>query len=114
MQVRPGLDLEGRLLAMMQERRWQPEASPVLVHDLGGGARAGEEAGVEVRELGHERPAGDDPGCAGLDGGAREVEGVHPVDLELGVGDGARPREATRPRGRQALAPERRARCRAR
>ena len=43
-QLRPGLDLEGRLLAVVQEGGREPEAPPVLVHDLGGGARAGEEA----------------------------------------------------------------------
>ncbi len=57
MQLRPGLDLEGRLLAVVEEGGWEPEAPPVLVHDLGGGARAGEEAGVEMGQLGHERPA---------------------------------------------------------
>ena len=97
MQVRTGLDLEGRLLAVMQERRRQPEPSPVLVDDLGGGARAGEEAGVEVRELGHERPAGDDARCARLNGGAREVEGVHARRSRAGRG-----RWGACPRGRSA------------
>ena len=106
-QLGPGLDLEGRLLAVVQERRREPEAPPVLVHDLGGGARAGEEAGVEVGQLGHERPADDDTRGPGLDGGPRRVERVLPVDLELGVRDGPRPGRAARPRSRQALAAER-------
>ena len=43
-QLRAGLDLERRLLAVVQEGGREAEAPPVLVHDLGGGARAGEEA----------------------------------------------------------------------
>ena len=53
-QLRPRLDLEGRLLTMVQERRREPETPPVLVHDLGGGPRTGEEAGVELGQLGDE------------------------------------------------------------
>ena len=109
-QVGTGLDLERRLLAVVQERRRQPEAPAVLVHDLGGGARAGEEARVEVGELGHERPAGDDTRCAGLDGGARGVEGVLAVDLRAGrARSGALPR---RRRPTEPAGPRRRARAR--
>ena len=107
MQVGPGLDLERRLLAVVEERRREPQPSPVLVDDLGGGARAGEEAGVEVGQLGHERPAGDDARRAGLDGGAGGVEGVLSVDLELGVRDRPPSRDAPRPWCRQPVAPER-------
>ena len=113
-QLRPGLDLEGRLLAVVQERGREPEAPPVLVHDLGGGARAGEEAGIEMGQLGHERPAHDDARGPGLDGGPRGIERVLPVQLELGVGD--RPRARTGRRPTEPADPRRRApaRCRAR
>ncbi len=84
-----------------------PEAPPVLVHDLGGGARAGEEPGVEVGQLGNQRPPDDDTRGPGLDGGPRRVEGVHPVQLELRVGDRPRARRAARPGRRQALTAER-------
>ena len=107
MQLRSGLDLEGRLLAVVEECGWKTEAPPVLVHHLGGGARAGEEAGVEMGQLGHERPAHDHTRGPGLDGRPRRVERVDPVKLELGVGDGSRPGRAARPRGRQTLAAER-------
>ena len=60
-QVGPGLDLEGRLLAVVQEGGREAEAPAVLVDHLGGGAGAGEEPGVEVGELGHERAADDHP-----------------------------------------------------
>ena len=75
-QVGSGLDLEGRLLAVVQEGGREAEAAPVLVHHLGGGARTGEEARVEVGQLGHQRPADDDARRAGLDGGAGAVERV--------------------------------------
>ncbi len=89
MQVRAGLDLEGGLLAVVEERRGEPEASPVLVDHLGCRARAGEEPDVEVGQLGHEGPAGDDAGRARLDRGAGGVEGILSVDLELGMRDRA-------------------------
>ena len=106
-QLRPGLDLERRLLSMVQERGRQPEAAPVLVHDLGGGAGAGEEARIEVGQLGHQRTAGDDARDPRLDGGPGGVERVLAVHQELLVGDGAGPRRAAGPRRGQAPAPER-------
>ena len=90
----------------------EPEAAPVLVHDLGGGARAGEEADVEVGQLGHERPADDDARSPRLDRGPGDVERVLPVQLELVVRDRPGARRAAGPRRGQALAPEARARCR--
>ncbi len=59
-QLGPGLDLERGLLAMVQECRREPEAAPVLVDDLGGGAGAGEEARVEVGQLRDQGTADDD------------------------------------------------------
>ena len=105
-QVRPRLNLEGRLLTVVQERRREPQPTPVLVHHLGGGARAGEESGVEMRELGDERPTGDDARRAALDRGAGGVQRVLPVDLELGMGDGADTRRAGGPGGGQPFAAE--------
>ena len=67
-QLGPGLDLEGGLLAVVQEGRREAEAAAVLVDDLGGGAGAGEEARIEVGQLGHQGPADDDAGGAGLHG----------------------------------------------
>ncbi len=94
-QVGPGLDLERRLLAVVQEGGREAEAPPVLVDDLGGGTRTGEEPGVEVGELGHQRAADDHTRRAGLDGLARHVEYVAAVDVEERVRNGARPRFAT-------------------
>ena len=105
-QVGPGLYLERRLLAVMEECRREPQPSPVLVDHLGGGARAGEEAGVEVGELGHECPADDHARRTGLDGGTRGVQGVLAVDLELCVRDRAAPGGAARPGCRQSVTPE--------
>ena len=106
MQLCPSLDLERGLLAVVQEGRRQPQPTPVLVHDLGGGARAGEEADVEVRQLGHECAADDDAGGAGLDGGPSGVEGVLSVQLQLVVCDGAGARRARGPRRWEVLAAE--------
>ena len=105
-EFRPRLDLEGRLLAMMQERGREPEAATVLVHDLGGGSRAGEEPRIEVGQLRHQRPAHDDARGAGFDGDPRGVERVLPVQFELIVRDRPGSRRPTGPRGGQALAPE--------
>ena len=111
-QLGAGLDLEGRLLAVVQEGGRQAEAAPVLVHDLGGGAGAGEEPGVEVGQLGHQGAADDHAGDARLDGEPGGVEGVLAVHLEQLVGDGPRARRVRRPRARAG--PRRRApaRCR--
>ena len=106
-QLRPRFDLERGLLAVVQERRREPQATPVFVDDLGGGTRAGEEADVEVGELGHEGPADDDAGGTGLDGGARRVERVLPVQFQLVVCDGPSPRGVPGPGRRKALAAER-------
>ena len=91
MQVGSGLDLERRLLAVVQEGGWKAEAPSVLVDHLGGGARAGEEPGVEVGELGHQRTTDDHPRRAGLDRLARHVEGVPAVHVEQRVRDGRVP-----------------------
>jgi hypothetical protein len=106
-QFRPRLYLEGRLLAVVQEGGREPEASPVLVDDLGGGTGAGEETGVEVGQLRHQRPADDNARDPRLDGGARGVECVGAVQLELLVGDRLGARLSSVPRGRQSLTTER-------
>ena len=105
-QVGPCFDLEGRLLPVVQEGGREAEATPVLVDHLGGGAGTGEEPGVEVGELGHQRAAHDHPRGPGLDGRPGQVEGVPAVDVEERMGDGGRPRLASGPRCRQAFAPE--------
>jgi len=40
---------------------WKSEAALVFMHDFGGCARAGEEPGIELCELGHQRAADDHP-----------------------------------------------------
>ena len=105
-QVGPCLDLERGLLAVVEERRREPEPPAVLVDHLGGGARTGEEAGVEVGELGYEGPSDDDARRTGIDGGPRGVEGVLAVDHELCVCDGPRARGAACPGCRQTVTTE--------
>ena len=111
-QVRPGLDLEGRLLAVVQERGREPQPAPVLVHHLGGGAGAGEESGVEVGQLGDQRTAGDDARTAPASTAAAGPSSASsPSIVEQGVGDRAGPR-APRPTARAALRRRGPARCR--
>ena len=98
---------------MVQEGRGETEPAPVLVHHLGRGARAGEEPGVEVGELGDQRAADDQAGRPALDGPPGGVQGIvlH-VDQEqdarglgaLGAPAARRPRARRgprRPRARQ-------------
>ena len=101
MQIRPRLHFDQGLLAMVQEGRGQPESTPVFVHDLGRGTRAGEEPGVEMGELGNERAAHDHAGGAVADRLAGYVEDILPVEGEERVRrrPGTRgPNPARRPR----------------
>ena len=104
-QVGAGLDLERRLLAVVQEHRRQPQPAAVLVHDLGGGPGAGEEARVEVGQLGDERPAAMTPDGAGLDGRAAWRRGRPRRRSGAGRARSARP-ESRRPTGPAGLAAE--------
>ena len=113
-QVRPRLDLEGRLLTVVQERRREPQPTPVLVHHLGGGARAGEEPGVEVRELGDERPTGDDARRAASRPRRGWRRARPPRRSRAGRGRSGGYPTGRRPRGRAALRRRAPARCRAR
>ena len=79
-QIRARLDLDHGGLAVVEVGRWKPEPRPVLVDDLRRGARAGEEPDIEVRELGHEGAAHDDPGRPPRDGVACHVEDVLAFD----------------------------------
>ena len=106
-QLRPGLDLEGRFLAVVQKRGREPEPTPMLVHDLGGGTWAGEEAGIEMGQLRDERPADNDARDPRLDGGPRRVERVRSVQFELLVRNGTGARQIAGPRSRQSFATER-------
>ena len=65
MQVRSGLQLEGCLLAVVQERGGEAQPAAVLAHHLRGRTRAGEEAPLEVGQLGDQRTADDDAGGPG-------------------------------------------------
>ena len=60
----------------------RPKPASVLVHHLGRGAGAGEEADIEMGELGDERPTHDDPGRPALDRRPRDVEHVDAIDAE--------------------------------
>ena len=109
-QIRARLDLDHGGLAVVEVGRRQPEARPVLVDDLRRGARAGEEPDIEVRELGHEGAAHDDPGRPTRDGVACHVEDVLAFDAEELVRRGPpalRSNTLRRPRGGEALAAQR-------
>ena len=58
-QLRTCLDLEGGLLAMVEEGRREAEATPVLLDDLGRGAGAGKESRIEMSQLRDEGSADD-------------------------------------------------------
>ena len=81
-EIGPGLQLDVAGLPVVEEHRGHPEPSRVLAHQLGGAARAGEEALAEMDELGPQPTPGDQAGgparhqCPGL------VEGFGPADQQ--------------------------------
>jgi hypothetical protein len=106
-QIRARLHLDHRRLTMVEVRRRKAEPPPVFVHDLRRGARAGKEAHVEVRELGHECAADDHAGRSPGNGMPGHVQDVLPVEREECVRRGAgalRPRPSGRPRGGEPFA----------
>ena len=105
-QVRSGLQLEGRLLAVVQERGGEAQSAAVLAHHLRGRTGAGEETPLQVGQLGDQRTADDDAGGPGRDRLARRVQRVVAVEREQRVGDRAHARGPAGPRSRETLATE--------